>query len=300
LRNSTPCDQARWSKFDFPLARLGDWPGRNPCGGGGICEYELQIGNPGQIMQHGISVPATLEVAATLLSKHTLPLGLKANSNNLPWAKTERATFTLLWTGQRHVFTTCFHVLNELQEMQKGNPLAEIVAYMGSSSGLAELNGFTLLDYSKRLDVAVFRGLDDTVELPGLHFIDYESSYLADPAVGEPVSIVGYPGATVTVTRKKAKFNFMHIGLMASCVSEHRITLANETGGRQFTHYDDPTCSKISLGGLSGCPAFMHRDQTPRFVGIVTDSSDKDQTIIISRLGCIKRDGTLDHNAIPQ
>jgi hypothetical protein len=255
-------------------------------------------------MQEGVSIPATLEIVATLLSKHTLPLGLKASSSNQPWAKTDRATFTLLWTGQRHVFATCFHVLKRLQEMQKMNPLAEIVAYMGIPSDLtktkfAELNGFTLLDYSKRLDVAVFRGLEDTVELPGFHFIDYESSYLADPVVGEPVSIVGYPGVNVTVTQKNAGFGFMHIGLMASCVSEQRIILANEHGGRRFTHYDDPTCSKITLGGLSGSPAFVYRDQIPRFVGVVTDSSDKDQTIIISRLGCIKRDGTLDHNAIP-
>jgi hypothetical protein len=136
------------------------------------------------------------------------------------------------------------------------------------------------------------------VELPGRQFIDFESSYLADPAVGEPVSVVGYPGAAVTVTQKTADFGFMHIGFMASCVSEQRIILANEHGGRRFTHYDDPTCSRITLGGLSGSPAFVHRDQVPRFVGIVTDSSDKDQTIIISRLGCIKHDGTLDHNAI--
>jgi hypothetical protein len=251
-------------------------------------------------MQDGILIPATSATAAALLSKHTLPLGLKANSNDLPWDKTPRATFSLLWPGQRHVFATCFHVLKELQDMQKTDPSAEVVAYMAGSPGLAELNGFALLDYSKRLDVAVFRGLEDMVELPGLHFIDYKSSYLADPAVGEPVSIVGYPGENVAVTDKKADFGFMHIGLMASCVSEQRIILANEHGGRRFTHNDDPTCSKISLGGLSGSPAFVVRNQIPRFVGIVTDSSGKDQTIIISRLGCIKRDGTLDHNAIPQ
>jgi hypothetical protein len=171
---------------------------------------------------------------------------------------------------------------------------------MGSFPGLAELNGFTLLDHSKQLDVAVFRGLSDTVQLPGLQFIDYESSYLADPKVGEPVSIVGYPGANVTVTQKRADFGFMHIGFMASCVSEQRIILADEHGDRWFTHYDDPAISRIPLGGLSGSPAFVHRDNLARFVGIVTDASDKDQTIIISRLGCIKRDGTLDHNAIPQ
>lgn len=251
-------------------------------------------------MNEGILVPATSEVAATLLSKHTLPLGLKADSNNSPWDKTERANFTLLWTGQRHVFITCFHVLSRFQEMQKQNPSAKIVAYIDIFPSLAELHGFTLLDYSKRLDVAVFRGLEDIVELPERQFIDFESSYLVDPVVGEPVSVVGYPGATVTLTPKKADLGFMHIGFMASCVSEQRIILANENGGWRFTDYDDPTRSSIALGGLSGSPAFVHRNQVPRFVGIVTDASDKDQTIIISRLGCIKRDGTLDHNAIPQ
>jgi hypothetical protein len=211
-------------------------------------EHELQVDDSGEFMRSDIPVPAGLEEAATSLSKYALPLGLKANSDDLPWAKTPRATFTRLWTGQKDVFSTCFHVLKKLREIQKTHPSADIVAYMAGSPGLAELNGFVLLDNSERLDVAIFRGLNDIVELPGLRSIDYASSYLADPAPGEPVSIIGYPGATVAVTRKKAKFNFMHIGLIASCVSEHRITLANETGGRTFTRYDDPACSKIPLG----------------------------------------------------
>lgn len=252
-------------------------------------------------MEHGILIPAMSEAAATFLSKHTLPLGLKPDSNDLPWGKIKRATFTLLWTGHRHIFITCYHVLKELQEMQKENCSAQIVAYLGfPPKGLAELNGFTLVDYSERLDVAVFRGLEDIVELPGLQFIDYKSSYLPDPAVGEGVSIVGYPGANITVKQEKADFGFMHIGFIASCVSDWRIILANEHGDRRFTHFDDPTCSSIPLGGLSGSPAFLLRDQHPRFVGIVTDSSEKDQTVIISRLGCINRDGTLNHNAIPR
>lgn len=251
-------------------------------------------------MEDGVLIPATSELAATSLSKHTLPLGLKADSNNRPWDKTERATCTLIWTGQRHVFATCFHVFTKLQEMQKKNPTARLVGYyMGFPLALAELTGFSLLDYSERLDVAVFRGLEDTIQLRGLHFIDYKSSYLADPAAGDGVIVVGYPGANVTVRQHKAIFGFMRLCFMASCVSEHRITLANDHGGRQFTHYEDPDCSGIPLGGLSGSPAFVLRNGHPRFAGLVTDSSDKDQTIFISRLGCLKPDGTLDHNAIP-
>jgi hypothetical protein len=187
--------------------------------------------------------------------------------------------------------------------MQKVSPSAEMVAYLTSAPYLVELNGFTLIDKDRlSLDVALFRGLEDIVELPGMRFIDYASSYLPDPAPGEPVCIVGYPGANVAVTRDKADFGFMHIGLRASTVSERQIILADEHGDRRFFDYDDPSRLGTALGGLSGSPAFVIRAQRHRFVGIVTDCSDSEQptghTIIISRLGCINPDGTLEHTAI--
>ena len=118
--------------------------------------------------------------------------------------------------------------------------------------------------------LATFRGIEDTVELPGMRFIDYASSYLPDPMPGEPVSIVGYPGANVAVSRDKADFGFMHIGYRASTVSERQIILANEHGDRHFFDYDDPARRGVALGGLSGSPAFVIRDHRHRFVGIVT------------------------------
>jgi hypothetical protein len=253
--------------------------------------------------QHPIMIPVASEAAATLLSKHTLPLGLKATSEDFPWDGTKRATFTLLRLAHRHVFVTCSHVLDTLREMQKLSPSAQMVAYLTSAPYLIELNGFTLIDHDRpSLDVAVFRGLEDIVDLPGMRFIDYALSYLPDPAPGEPVCIVGYPGANVAVTRDKADFGFMHIRFRASTVSERQIILADEHGDRSFFDYDDPARLGIALGGLSGSPAFVIREQRHRFVGIVTDCSNSDRTIahtiIISRLGCIQPDGTLDHTAI--
>ncbi len=176
-----------------------------------------------------------------------------------------------------------------------------MVAYTGwwPSYSVAELTGFDLIDSEESLDVAVFRGLEDRVELPGSEFIDFPSSYLADPVPGDHVTVVGYLGANVKVTRRKARFGLMSLDLSASSVSEKRIVLANEHGERQFVHYEDPTCHGIPLGGLSGSPAFVDRSGRARFVGIVTDGSDKDQTLLISRLGCLRPDGTLDRNLIP-
>ncbi len=78
---------------------------------------------------------------------------------------------------------------------------------------------------------------------------------------------------------------------------------ANEDGDRRFFHHDDPDFLGVNLGGLSGSPAFVIRDNQTRFAGIVTECSNtecsKDVTIFISRLGFLNPDGTLDHTAIP-
>lgn len=249
-----------------------------------------------------VLIPAASDEAAGILSRYTLPLALKSRSANTPWDGAQRATFTLVQAGEMHVFITCFHVLKRLREMQEQDSSAQLVAYAimkdGWPRGLAEFNTFRLVDESELLDVAVFCGLANTVELPNHDFIDYRSSYLADPKPDEGVAIVGYPGANVTLTPSLADLGYMQIGFTASSVSERRIILANERGQRRFTDYATPPRPRISLGGLSGSPAFVIRNQRPRFVGIVTDSDSYD-TIIVSRLGCINPNGTLDHLKIP-
>jgi hypothetical protein len=144
--------------------------------------------------------------------------------------------------------------------MQRVNPSAQIVAYLTSAPCLIELPDLTLVDYDERsLDVAVFGASEHTMELPGAKFIDYGSSYLDDPALGEPVIIVGYPGATVAVGPNMADFGFVPIIFRAPSVSHRQITLANEYGDREFLDYDDPNRPRIALGGLSGSPAFVVR-----------------------------------------
>ncbi len=108
--------------------------------------------------------PPGFKATVTLLSRHALPLGLKADSRQLPWHGAERATFTLLRAGQRDVLVTCFHVVKRLWEMQRVTSSAQIVAYLTSGPCLTEVTGFTLLDYDERsLDVAVFSVLEHSL-----------------------------------------------------------------------------------------------------------------------------------------
>jgi len=245
-------------------------------------------------------IPATSDEAANFLAKHILPLGLKGSSNLLPWDGAKRATLTLLRLRERNVFVTCFHVLEMLREMQKSESSAEMVAYLSSASGLIELKGYSLIDYNEHsLDVAIFKAAEDDVYLPGMKFIDYESSFLADPILGEGVYIVGYPAANVDVNPEVSIFGFMYICFRVSSVSERQVILANENGSWSFLDYDAPPRARIFLGGISGSPAFVIRDHKARFIGIVTNCSERDQTIMISKLGCLNPDGTLDHTLIP-
>jgi hypothetical protein len=254
-------------------------------------------------------IPAMSDEAAAVMSRHTLSLAIKARRSDTPWVKAERGSFALVNAGTRDVFVTCFHVLEALREAWEKDPSALMVAYSAMEhhgrTMLAEYNTFELIDESKSLDVAIFRGLLDRIlifDLPDRELIDYRASYLEDPKAGEPVMIVGYPGANVSLSPELADLGYMQIGYTASSVSDRYVVLANESGTRKFSDYSVPSRQGVSLGGLSGSPAFVLREQRPRFIGIVSESGDTgttDDTIFVSRLGCLKPDGTLDHLRIP-
>jgi hypothetical protein len=191
-----------------------------------------------------------------------------------------------------------------LEEVRQEQADAKIVAYLPEGDfPLVELNTFELIDREgPSLDVAIFGGIEPSIHLPNRRFIDYQESYLSDPEVGESVMVSGYPASGLDASVNRMVFGHTFICFRASSITERQITLANEHGDRTFEHFDDPTKTGTDLGGMSGSPAFMVRDGKLKFVGIVTGCSGSREStegsIIISRLGCLKPDGSLDHQAI--
>lgn len=254
-------------------------------------------------------IPAMSDEAAAAMSRYTLSLAIKARRSDKPWDKAQRGSFALVNAGNRDVFVTCFHVLEALRQAKHNDPSALLVAYSTlehqGQKFLAEYNTFELIDESRSLDVAIFRGLLDRIttdDLPNREFIDYRACYVDDPMVGEPVLSVGYPEANVSISPDVVDFGYMRIGYPASSVSNRYVVLANESGGRKFTDYSEPPRRSVSFGGLSGSPAFVLRERRLRFIGIVSESGNTgttEDTIFISRLGCLNPDGTLDHLRIP-
>jgi hypothetical protein len=185
-------------------------------------------------------VPADSPETARFLACHTLPLGLKKDARDKPWEVIHRATFSLLEVGGKHFFVTCAHVLEKFQEMQSSYPNPQLTAYT-TIPKFTELFGFRLVDVERKiLDVAVFCGQEDTVDLPARSFIPYKGSYLDDPAIGEPVCIVGYPSENIEVSDRRADLNYMQIIFRASSISDRQIVLADERGDESFATFLNP------------------------------------------------------------
>ncbi len=244
-------------------------------------------------------VPTDSAETAHFLACHTLPLGIKEDAQHAPHQVIARATCSLLEIGKKHFFVTCAHVLDKLQEIQVEHPNAQLAAYT-TVPHFTELFGFRFVDSeSEILDVAILRGQEDTVELPERFFIPYDGSYVADPVIGEHVCIVGYPSENVEVTEGRADLNYMQLILPISSVSDRHIVLADETGQRRFRDFFEPQKMGVDLGGLSGSSAYVLRNFIYRFVGIVKECHERDNTILISRLGCLNPDGTIDRSRMP-
>jgi len=245
------------------------------------------------------AVPVDSEEAAHFLACRTLPLALKLDAGHKPYQVVDRATLSLIEIGGRHFFVTCAHVLEKFLEIQAEYPNAQMTAYT-TIPHFTELSGFHLVDSdSSILDVAIFRGQEDRVELPGRFFIPYEQSYLADPAINELVVIVGYPGEIVEVRPQRADLSYMQIIFPVSSVSDRHVVLANENGQRKFRDKLHPEPTQIDLGGLSGSAAYVLRNRHYRFIGIVKECHKGDHTILISRLGCLTAQGTIDRSRMP-
>ena len=241
--------------------------------------------------------PANSEEAALYLSRYVLPLGIKANGEDLPWEKMNRGCFSLINTGERDVFVTCHHVFEHFENLLSENENAEIVAYAQNAPVLIELNGFTILDKNRApLDVAIFIGREASVSVPGSQFFELQRPG-PDVKKGDPIMVVGYPAANVSVSHTFADFGIMQFLVRASSISDHRIVLANEFGDRIYNDFCDPPRSRedVPLGALSGSPAFhIGDDGEYSLVGIVTDGEHESGTILISRIDCLLPDGTID------
>ena len=74
---------------------------------------------------------------------------------------------------------------------------------------------------------------------------------------------------------------------------------ADETAQRCLLDFIEPQKMDVDLGELSGSAAYVLRNFIYRFIGIVKECHERDNTILISRLGRLNPDGTIDRSRMP-
>lgn len=84
-------------------------------------------------------------------------------------------------------------------------------------------------------------------------------------------------------------------------VSERHIALVDEDRAREILSIvEDELPEGFSFGGMSGCPAFVNRNATLEFAGIVYESSDDPSGIFyISHADLITAEGKIDWGRFP-
>src|SRR6267154_926435 len=129
------------------------------------------------------AIPVDSDEAAHFIACHTLPLAIKEDAAHPPYQVISRATFSLIEIAKQHYFVTSAHVYEKYLEVKAAHPGAQLAAY-STEPYFMELHGFRLIDWdSKNLDIAIFGGQENRVELPSRLFIPYEASYLTDPEI---------------------------------------------------------------------------------------------------------------------
>jgi len=183
---------------------------------------------------------------------------------------------------------------------------------------------------------AVNVGPGNTIALPDIHILDQESRHLDVailsfpylktcgspcnkryfpiqsfppllPRTGEALSLIGYPGILRKACEDRGSFSPVGIGYTISSVSERQIILADEHGDRKIEGNQFTSPNEIPLGGFSGSPGYIVREDGLHFAGLLRAGSKSINdspislpgVIFLSPVQLLTSAGTLDRTRMP-
>lgn len=212
----------------------------------------------------------------------------------------KNATGVLIDTGEKEILVTCQHVWSAFQkEFTRNQNLRLGVGCDGLKITLFNPH---IIDQDTDYDIAVF-------ELNFKHALKSKVIYKAAcwppllPSVKDPALFLGYPGSYRYVPGQKGNIFFGKACFIdfVSSVSERNIILADGRNVREIRKHGDNCPDLGELGGMSGGPVFIKRNNKHELIGIIRGADNGPHaTIFASPLYYIKPDGTLDFIHRPQ
>lgn len=212
-------------------------------------------------------------------------------------------------TGTRKLLITAHHVVQSFQKMKSVQGEAVFAINVGPGNTIA-LPEISIIDEEERfLDLAIleFPHLDTCGGPCSKRYFPIRTFPPPLPTTGEALSLVGYPGILRKASEGGGSFSPVSIGYTISSVSERQIVLADEHGDRKVIGRQFSSTEEIPLGGFSGSPGYIIRQDGAHLAGFLRAGSKELDSAPVSLPGVIffspahyiTPDGTLDRGRMP-
>ena len=215
------------------------------------------------------------------------------------------ATMTLLDTGERKLFVTCYHVWEKFQKYKAEDSGTLMLIGRGDGEELMHFNDAEYVDGDKdNLDIAIlsFPYLKE-VEKGEKRFYKAKNWPPENVSKGEVVGFLGYPGVGRGTHKTDRKGIFSGIGLwvdFVTSVSDRHSVIADEKNEREREVYINSFKESGALGGISGSSVYVFRDKEYVLVGFVYEGGEgMHSPVFASHASFINANGKIDRQNMP-
>ncbi len=241
------------------------------------------------------------------LLPHVVPLVLVKSKSATFEDIIHTASGALVYTGEKYLLVTCYHVWNKFREHMAEHPDALVAAVLGAGPATV-VSSFPLSDEAQALDISILdvTGSEFAKEVAN-RFATVPEWPPARAVAGDSIVVIGFPGSDKKAVLDQAgveavQFSTTSLMFVVTSVSDRHIVLADvENARREIKLSEDDMGPDFSFGGMSGCPAFVSRSGRFDFAGIMYEGPDRDyrSLFFLSHATFITKTGKIDWSQAP-
>ncbi len=220
-----------------------------------------------------------IETLQNAVQSWTAPVWFNQGLAALPETVTNSGSCGFVRSGASRFLITAWHVLEGFRATKRLHPGAVFAVNIGDGNTIA-LDKPVVIAEAPDIDVATidFPHLDREIGRTTKSYFSLDTRPVVRAQVGEPATIVGFPGQGRRAFETFGVFEPFPIGMIVTNVSDRRIRLNDENDAVSFMRQGRVIEEGIALGGFSGSPAFGVTPDSIHLLGVVSEGSD--------RLGC--------------
>ena len=237
------------------------------------------------------------------------PIFVCARIDSPPETVDDSGTCGFVYTGKRKLLITSRHVIKSFRDLKASKGAAVLAVNVGPGNTIALLEIAVVDEEEHFLDLAVldFPHLDTCGSPCNKDYFFIQFFPPPIPKAGEALSLVGYPGVLRKTSERHGSFSPVSIGYTISSASDRQIVLADEHGDRKTVGGGFSSTEEVPLGGFSGSPGYIIRNDGAHLVGVLRAGSKEQAGLPINLPGVIflspthylTEEGTLDRKRMP-